>query len=35
MSKTFYKIIKNEKIRKQKVEIKESKDKNNNKKLIT
>ena len=35
MSKTFYKIIKNEKIRKQKVEIKELKDKNNNKKLIT
>ena len=35
MSKTFYKIIKNEKIRKQKVETKELKDKNNNKKLIT
>ena len=29
MPKTFYKIIKNEKIRKQKVEIKELKDKNN------
>ena len=35
MPKTFYKIIKYEKIKKLKVEIKELKDKNNNKKLIT